>query len=37
MADHGPADLKLWRELATKDRKGADPDGLIWHTPKAWT
>ena len=28
------ADLDLWRTLATKDRKGADPDGLIWHTPE---
>jgi methylmalonyl-CoA mutase len=28
------ADLKLWRELATKERKGADPDGLVWHTPE---
>jgi methylmalonyl-CoA mutase len=28
------ADLDLWRKLATKDRKGADPDGLVWHTPE---
>jgi methylmalonyl-CoA mutase len=28
------ADTKLWRDLATKDRKGADPDGLVWHTPE---
>ncbi len=28
------ADLDLWRTLATKDRKGADPDGLVWHTPE---
>ncbi len=28
------ADLDLWRKLATKDRKGADPDGLMWHTPE---
>jgi len=35
MADERePADLKLWRQLATKERKGADPDGLIWHTPE---
>ena len=29
-----PADLKLWRDLATKERKGADPEGLVWHTPE---
>ena len=29
-----PADLKLWDELARKDRKGADPEGLVWHTPE---
>jgi methylmalonyl-CoA mutase len=29
-----PADVKLWRDLATKERKGADPDGLVWHTPE---
>ena len=28
------ADLDLWRTLATKERKGADPDGLVWHTPE---
>ena len=28
------ADLNLWRQLASKDRKGADPDELIWHTPE---
>src|SRR2546425_195929 len=28
------ADLALWRTLATKERKGADPDGLVWHTPE---
>ena len=28
------ADLNLWRQLATKERKGADPDGLVWHTPE---
>jgi len=28
------ADWKLWLELARKERKGADPDGLIWHTPE---
>jgi methylmalonyl-CoA mutase len=29
-----PADLKHWTELATKERKGADPAGLVWHTPE---
>jgi methylmalonyl-CoA mutase len=29
-----PADPKLWRDLASKERKGADPDGLVWHTPE---
>jgi methylmalonyl-CoA mutase len=33
-ASRTPADVKLWRDLATKDRKGADPDGLVWHTPE---
>jgi methylmalonyl-CoA mutase len=28
------ADLDLWRKLATKERKGADPDGLVWQTPE---
>ena len=28
------ADLDLWKQLATKDRKGANPDDLIWHTPE---
>jgi len=28
------ADLELWRRLAGKDRKGADPDGLVWVTPE---
>ena len=27
------ADLDLWRKLAAKERKGADPDGLVWQTP----
>src|SRR6186713_413432 len=35
MASTGtPADTKIWRDLATKERKGADPDGLVWHTPE---
>jgi methylmalonyl-CoA mutase len=29
-----PADLTLWRQLATKERKGAPPDDLVWHTPE---
>src|SRR5919197_1629844 len=29
-----PADLALWAELARKERAGADPDGLVWHTPE---
>ena len=34
MADQSDAaDLARWRELAEKERKGADPDGLVWHTP----
>ncbi|HWP67090.1 MAG TPA: methylmalonyl-CoA mutase [Candidatus Limnocylindria bacterium] len=28
------ADLDLWRRLATKERKGADPDELVWQTPE---
>src|SRR2546428_5421082 len=28
------ADLDLWRKLATQERKGAEPDGLVWHTPE---
>src|SRR5437867_8757303 len=35
MADRSDsADLALWRELARKERKGAEPDGLVWHTPE---
>ncbi len=29
-----PADTKLWRELAAKERKGANPDELVWPTPE---
>ncbi len=29
-----PADLKRWEELARKERKGADPSGLVWKTPE---
>src|SRR5437867_651861 len=28
------ADLDLWRTLASKERKSAAPDGLVWHTPE---
>jgi methylmalonyl-CoA mutase len=31
------ADLALWRELAAKERKGADPDGLVWQTPEGFS
>jgi methylmalonyl-CoA mutase len=35
MSEHNVrADRDLWRKLATKERKGADPDGLVWHTPE---
>jgi methylmalonyl-CoA mutase len=28
------ADLDAWRERAAKERKGASPDDLVWHTPE---
>jgi len=28
------ADLTLWEKLATKERKGASPDDLVWTTPE---
>ena len=28
------ADWSLWKKLAAKERKGADPDGLVWQTPE---
>src|SRR5499426_4711772 len=28
------ADLTAWSELAGKERKGASPDELVWHTPE---
>jgi methylmalonyl-CoA mutase len=35
MADSKPqAELERWRELARKERKGAPPDELVWHTPE---
>ena len=29
-----PADPQAWSELARKERKGADPAELVWHTPE---
>src|SRR5437899_487644 len=35
MADRtDPAGPAPWAEAARKERKGADPDGLVWHTPE---
>jgi len=34
MADTKHADVERWRELATKERKGAAPDELVWLTPE---
>ena len=28
------ADISLWQKLASKERKGADPDDLVWQTPE---
>ncbi|MCK6554312.1 methylmalonyl-CoA mutase [Candidatus Binatia bacterium] len=28
------ADQERWRQLATRERKGAPPDELVWHTPE---
>ena len=28
------ADLDAWRALVSRDRKGASPDDLVWHTPE---
>ena len=28
------ADLGKWRDLASKELRGADPDSLVWHTPE---
>ncbi|HYN45343.1 MAG TPA: methylmalonyl-CoA mutase [Allosphingosinicella sp.] len=33
-ATRTPADTSTWRELAAKERKGKDPDGLVWQTPE---
>jgi methylmalonyl-CoA mutase len=32
--ENAAADVALWQQLARKERKGADPDGLVWHTPE---
>ena len=29
-----PAGVALWRQLARKERKDADVDDLVWHTPE---
>src|SRR5437773_158319 len=35
MADRtDPAGPAPWEQLARKDRKGASPDDLVWHTPE---
>jgi methylmalonyl-CoA mutase len=34
MGNSTDANLDLWRELATKERKGKDVDGLVWKTPE---
>src|SRR5262245_43441438 len=34
MAPKNSADLERWRELARKERKGAEPGDLVWHTPE---
>ena len=34
MGNSSNDNLELWRELATKERKGKDPDDLIWKTPE---
>ncbi len=34
MAHNDRADLDLWRQLATKERKGAAVDDLVWYTPE---
>jgi methylmalonyl-CoA mutase len=28
------ADLDLWRKLAAKDLRGADPEGVVWRSPE---
>ena len=34
MAEFEKRDLKDWRGLATKERKGADPAEMVWETPE---
>ncbi len=34
MSDEGPKRLDDWRELARRELKGGDPDGLVWQTPE---
>ena len=34
MGNSSNENLELWRELATKERKGKDPEDLIWQTPE---
>ena len=34
MANTSDESLQRWRELATKERKGKDPEELIWKTPE---
>src|SRR5262249_26012502 len=34
MADSRDTHLTRWEELARKERKGADPEELLWHTPE---
>ena len=34
MSTKSEANLEHWRELATKERKGKDPDELVWTTPE---
>jgi methylmalonyl-CoA mutase len=34
MAKQGKKTVADWRELASSELKGADPDELIWHTPE---
>jgi methylmalonyl-CoA mutase len=29
-----PDDVSQWRELASRELKGGDPDALLWHTPE---
>ncbi|MFQ5467639.1 MAG: methylmalonyl-CoA mutase, partial [Kiloniellaceae bacterium] len=34
MTDFPKASLDDWRALAAREMKGADPEGLVWHTPE---